>query len=439
MNSLRRTLLPAITLLLLSPTVWGEDLLSAYQQAMQTDPALAEARAQLQAAEQAKPLARSAYLPHLGAAASVGFNTGSFSGFAGLDINKAYPSNSYSVTLTQAIFNGPALARLKEAGSQIQAAAANLVYVQQQLALRVAKAYFGVLEAQAQEAIAAKQAKLLDSIYRQTQAALQIGTGDIIAVREAQARLDAARADQIRAQNTTAVARKQLERLTHQPLGPLTPLQNYQAMGPQPDAMQAWVHSALHEQPLILQAEATLHGAQDEVQVQQRARWPKLDLEGIAQHTHGNPFPGFNENQAGVSLNLSMPLFEGGQISSSVQKAQAESMASSDHLGSVRDAVQLQTESAFLNLKNSVAQLKAAKETVQSAKISLEGTRKGYEVGTRSIIDLLQTATDYIRAEQEFNVAFYQQIIARVELKAAAGQLDGNDLRAINALLGKNG
>lgn len=436
MSALRRTLLPALAALLLSPAVFGEDLLSAYQAALRTDPSLAEARAKLQAAEQDKPLARSAYLPHLGLGASVGFNTGKFSGFAGLDLSKAYLSNSYSVTLSQAIFNGAALAALKEAGSTIQAASAGLAYAEQDLALRVAKAYFAVLEAQAQEAVAAKQTKLLQSIYEQTEATLRIGTGDIISVREARARLDSAKADEIQAQNATAIARKELERLTHQPVGQLAPLRNYQALGPQPDDMQAWVAATLKSQPQILQAEAETQTAQDEVEVQRRARWPKLDLQGIAQHVHGNPFPGFTENQAGVSLNLSMPIFEGGQISSQVQKAEAQSMATADHLGSVRDAAQLRVESAFLDLKNSVAQLKAAKEAVQSAKISLEGTRKGYEVGTRSIIDLLQTATDYARAEQQYNVAYYRQITARIALKAASGQLDLADLESINHLLG---
>ncbi|WP_158006492.1 TolC family protein, partial [Acidithiobacillus thiooxidans] len=152
----------------------------------------------------------------------------------------------------------------------------------------------------------------------------------------------------------------------------------------------------------------------------------------------GNPFPGLVMNQAGVSLNLSVPLYEGGNISASVQKAQAQTVASVDHVANVRDDVTLNTQTAFLNLKNSVAQLKAAKETVDSAKLSLEGTRKGYEVGTRSIIDLLHTATDYVRAEQDYNVAFYNQVIARVQLKAASGQINMADLQAINALLVRN-
>ena len=431
----RAVFVAALLLFSVSSAVQAENLLSAYHQAYRTDPALAEARAQFQATLQDKPAARAALLPHLGLGASVGYNTGTFSGFAGLDLSKAYLSDSYSVTLTQSVFDGQSYVALRQADSRIQAQTAALLYTQQQLALRVATAYFKVLEAQSQERIAERQRRLLESIYRQTEAALKVGTGDIVAVREARARLDAARSDRIRARNAVSVAERGLERLTHAPVGHLEDLRPFTAEGPKPDDMDAWVQAAIRDQPLMHEAEAQLRTAQEAVQYQQRARWPKVDLQGIAQHVHGNPFPGFNENQAGVSLNLSMPIYQGGSISSGVQKAQALSVAQVDHVGSVRDRVRLDTQTAFLNLKDSVAQLASAKAAVESAKISLEGTRKGYEVGTRSIIDLLQTATDYIRAEQDYNVALYNQVLARVQLKAAAGQLDLQDLQAVNGLL----
>lgn len=422
---------------LLSSPAWAENLIDAYQQAYHTDPVLAQARAELSAQMQDKPLARAALLPHVGVGASVGFNTADITGFGDISINRAYLSDSYSVNITQSVFNGQAWTALKQADSRIQASAAALTYTEQQLALQVAKAYFGVLEAQAQEQVAKKQKSLLESIYKQTEATLKIGTGDIIAVREAKARVDAAEADVIKAGNGVAVAKKQLESLTHSPVEALEPLGHYQALGPQPDDMQSWVQSAVQDQPLMHQAQAQLHTAQQQVQYQQRARWPVVNLQGAAQHELGNPFPGLVINQAGVSLNLSVPLYEGGGISSSVQKAQAQTVASVDHVANVRDEVTLNTQTAFLNLKNSVAELKAARETADSAKISLEGTRKGYEVGTRSIIDLLHTATDYVRAEQDYNVAFYNQVIARVQLKAASGQINMADLEAINALLKK--
>jgi len=427
-----------VTCFLSTSPAWAENLIDAYQQAYHTDPVLAQARAELAAQMQDKPLARSALLPHVGVGAAVGFNTADITGFGNIDINRAYLSDSYSVNITQSVFNGQAWTALKQADSRIQASAAGLTYTEQQLALQVAKAYFGVLEAQAQERVAQKQKSLLESIYQQTEATLKIGTGDIIAVREAQARVDAAEADLIKASNGVAIAEKQLQRLTHHPIGVLEPLGHYRALGPQPDDMQSWVHSAVQDQPLMHQAQAQLHTAQQEVQYHQRARWPVVNLQGVAQHALGNPFPGLVMNQAGVSLNLSVPLYEGGNISASVQKAQAQTVASVDHVANVRDDVTLNTQTAFLNLKNSVAQLKAAKETVDSAKLSLEGTRKGYEVGTRSIIDLLHTATDYVRAEQDYNVAFYNQVIARVQLKAASGQINMADLQAINALLIKS-
>jgi outer membrane protein len=416
----------------------ADNLLEAYEQAFATDPALAQARAQLQAEMQGKPLARSALLPHLGAAASVGDNTARITGF-GAPISTGYLSNSYSVSLTQAVFNGQAFTALKQADSRIQASEAALAYTEQQLALQVTTAYFNVLQAQAQDRVAEKQEKLLDSIYRQTQANLQVGTGDIIAVREAQARLDAAKADVIKARNAVAVAQRSLQRLTHHPVGILEDLGRFEAMGPQPDQTQPWVDMALKSQPLLHQAEAQLRTAQEQVEYNRRERWPKINLQGIASHTLGSPFPGVDFNQIGASLNLSMPLYEGGSISAAVQQSQAQAQASVDNLANLRDEVTLNTQTAFLNLQDSVAQLHAAKETVASAKVSLEGTRKGYEVGTRSIIDLLNTATDYIRAEQDYNVALYNQVVARVQLKAAAGVLTAADLESINALLSKDG
>ncbi len=427
----------ATAALLLSSSAWAENLVEAYQQAYQTNPELAQARAELSAQMQDKPLARSALLPHVGVGADVGFNTADITGFGNIAINRAYLSDSYSVNITQSVFNGQAWTALKQADSRIQASAAALTYAEQQLALQVSTAYFAVLEAQSQEQVAQKQKTLLDSIYKQTQATLKIGTGDIIAVREAQARLDAAEADVISARNRVAVTKKQLQRLTRHPVEVLDPLGHYQALGPQPDNMQSWVESAIQDQPLVHQAEAQLHTARQQVEYNQRSRWPVVNLQGIAQHALGNPFPGLVMNQAGVSLNLSGPLYEGGGISASVQKAQAQTVASTDHLANVRDTVTLNTQTAFLNLQDSVAQLKAAKETAESAKVSLEGTRKGYEVGTRSIIDVLHTATDYARAEQNYNVAFYNQVIARVQLKAASGQINLADLQAINALLKK--
>ena len=95
----------------------------------------------------------------------------------------------------------------------------------------------------------------------------------------------------------------------------------------------------------------------------------------------------------------------------------------------------MDTQTAFLDLENSVAQYRAAEQSVTSAKVSLEGTRKGYEIGSRSIIDLLTATTNYAAAQRTYYLALYTQLVARTQLKAAAGVLTPVDIEDINSLL----
>lgn len=428
---------------LLALTVWvtspadADNLIEAYQQAFATDPALAQAQAELSSESQDKPIAHSAFLPHLGVASSMGESKANITGFGNSPISTDYPTRSASVTLTQSVFDGQASTAANQADSRIQASEAALVYTEQQLALKVTAAYFNVLQAQAQNRVSEEQEKLLNDIYHQTEANLRVGTGDIIAVQEAQANQDAAKADVIKTRNNVAVSERSLERLTHHPIGILKDIDNFEAMGPQPDQPQPWVSMALKSHPLLDQAKAQLRTAQDQVEYNQRERWPKINLQGFANHSLGSPFPGINLNQVGASVNLTLPIYEGGGISASVQQAQAQAQAKIDHLADVSDEVTLNTQTAFLNLEDSVAQLRATKVTMTSAKVSLDGTRIGYEVGTRSIIELLNTATDYFRAEQNYNLALYNHVVARLQLKAAAGVLTMTDIESVNALLSK--
>lgn len=414
----------------------AENLQEAYQQAFATNRVLAQAQAQLRADRQGAPLARSAWLPHLGVAANYGVAHAHITGFGALPpIAEDYRSDGYSVTLTQALFDGQDFATLTQAGSRIAASQAALTYTKQQLALQVTTAYFAVLEAQAEQRVIGRQEKLLDVIYQQAQAALKVGTGDIITVEEARASLAAAQANIIKATNATAIAKHTLARLTHHAVGPLAGLGRFRALGPRPDRVGPWVKAALRQDPLLHQARAQLRAAQAQVTYDQRARWPQVFLQGFAYHSLGSPIPGFDNNQYGVSVNLAMPIFDGGSIAASVRQAQAQAQASVDHIGDLQDTVKLAVQTAFLDLRDSVTELRAAKETLRAARISLHATRKGYEIGTRSIVDLLTTATDYLRAEEDYNVALYDQVVSRVQLKAAAGLLTPADITSINALL----
>ena len=413
----------------------AEDLQAAYQQAASSSPLIAQARAQLDADLAGKPLARAALLPHINADASGGMNTAYVTGFGAQTISTGYHSDLFSASLTESIFNGQAFTAMKQSDSRIRASEAALAYAQQVVALEVTQAYFGVLQAQANQRVAQQQMDLLQSIDKQTRASLQVGSGDIITVQEVQAQLDTARADLITANNAVTVAKNQLERLTHQPVEALQDITTLQPTGPQPDTIDPWLASALKNQPLLQQAQATLKVSEQQVQYAKRARWPTLTLSGIGQHAAGMLVPPVAIDQVGASLNLSIPIYEGGSTRAGIHQAEALSKASRANVVNIQDQIKLETQTAFQDLEDSVAQFQATQQSVTSAKVSMDGTRKGYEIGSRSIIDLLTATTNYAAAQRNYYLALYTQLVARTQLKSAAGVLTPADIEAINTLL----
>ena len=143
-------------------------------------------------------------------------------------------------------------------------------------------------------------------------------------------------------------------------------------------------------------------------------------------------------DQVGASLNLQIPIFEGGHTRAGIHQAQALARENRESVANTQDQIKLDTQTAFLDLENSVAQYQAAQQSVTSAKVSLDGTRKGYEIGSRSIIDLLTATSNYAAAQRNYYLALYTQLVARTQLKAAAGVLTPLDIEDINSLLNGN-
>ncbi len=416
----------------------AEDIQEAYQQAASASPVIAQARAQLDADLEGRPMARATFLPHINAQASGGMNTAHVTGFGAQPLSTGYHSDVFSASLTESIFNGQAFTAMKQVESRIRASQAALVFAEQMVALEVAQSYFSVLQAQANERVAQQQMDLLQSIADQTSANLKVGTGDIISVQEVQAQLDTAKADQIAAKNAVDVAKNQLEHLTHQPVETLQDIKTLQAIGPQPDMIWPWLTTALKNQPLLQQAQETLNVSERQVEFAKRARWPTLTLSGIGQHAAGTLIPPVAIDQIGASLNLSIPIYEGGSTRAGIHQAKALARVSKANIANLQDQIRLDTQTAFLDLQNSVAQFQATQQAVTSAQVSLAGTRKGYEIGSRSIIDLLTATTNYAAAQRNYYLALYTQLVARTQLKAAAGVLTPLDIEVINNLLHGN-
>ena len=392
-------------------------------------------------------LARSAIMPTVNASADIyrdhtditgfGKDFGSSSPAASAfgDITETYTGGSYSVSLSQSLVNGQAWAGLRSASARVRAGEAAVKAAEQDLIRQVTEAYFGVLMARADERVALGQKALLKEILDQARANLNIGSGDIISLKEAQASFDTARSRCISAQNAVELALQQLRRLTQQDPGPLDDVGPITALGPVPDQVAPWIITAEANQPLLEQVREEHRAAADQVDIARRARWPDLFLSAGYGYNKGNFLPSVETKNLQVGLVCNLPFYEGGRISAQIAKARAQEAASQYRMEDLRDRIELNTRNAFLTLKNSVSRFNAAGQALDSARTSLDATRKGYEIGARSIIDLLTSAQAYENIQRDYYQALYDHVLARVRLKWAAGIINETDVTAINELL----
>ncbi|WP_242522678.1 TolC family outer membrane protein [Candidatus Methylacidiphilum infernorum] len=412
-----------------------EDLAQIFQEALESDPILSRENYLFNGSQAGVSLARAALGPTLSVNAAAGegslinVNINSFSLATGTSFE------FYTVLLTQPLFDGQKLSALKAAKYQRQAQSSAVQYQKQQLILRVVQAYFGVLQAQANERVAESELALYEEILKQTEAFLKTGKGDVVAVKEAKARFDLSQSNLITAKNALNIAKAILERIIHKPVAELADVVEISPMNPTPNSMDPWVKMAIANQPLIKQAKALLDASYAQLEQNKRAHWPVLSLMGSTSQLAVNAIP-VNLQVAAGFLTLSMPLYDG-QIDQRIKQSQAQARATSEALRNTSDQAKLDTEEAFLNLQSSVLQLKSAKTALDSAQTSYEATKKGYEIGTRSIVDLLTVIADLSNAKRNYYNALYNHIVSRAQLKAAAGILAEEDIMAFNSILKK--
>ncbi len=412
-----------------------DDLSSIYKDAMNSDPQLARASAGLETAKTEKPLARSRLLPRLTANGEIARRYNKLEGIQPDTIKTYYWGGDYTVALVQPVFDGQAWVSMKIAENIISAGEAELMSARQDLILRTFEAYFNFLHAQADVHVAEKQRELLKSILDQTQAFLEVGAGDITAVKEARARYDASESQLIAARNHFTIARRDLELLVHRPVSSLADLSSITPRLPEPDNMQNWVDAALANQPVLISARSRLEAADKKVEYARRERWPRLDLRASGGYLNGGYFPEMRTTHTEAGIVMTIPLYLGGSIFAKTAQAESRAVESRHNLKYLEDQVTIQAQNAFLRLRDSVAWFKAAKQAMESAKVSMDATSTGYHVGTRTAIDALDLTQFYIAKKRDYIVALYEHVLARTRLKAAAGVIGPEDIEAINSML----
>jgi outer membrane protein len=458
---MRHCLLSLGIIFSLTCTVHAEDLWQSYELAQASDPQLQSAGAQRQNAQEQIILSRSALLPQ--ANASVGYQDSSFGRPAKepntqVEIGDAEgrtKTKTYGAQVNQSIYDHANYTRLKAARKQAEAADQTFKAAEQALLVRVADAYFRVLTTQDSLASSQAEEKAVGRQLEQAEQRFNVGLTAITDVHEARARHDGAIAAAILSENALDDARAALTELTGKIIEQVASVkENIPLEAPSGD-WQSWVDKAMQSSPTLSARSLESQAAEQQIQTAKAARLPTigatlgynkdsseqrndltlLNIPINANRIGGRTTSDSSGDSSQIGINVNIPLFSGFATSARIRQAVLDSEISKDRLEQERRAITRSTRNAFRSVIAGVSEVKARQQALVSAKSALEATEAGFEVGTRTIVDVLLSQQVLFQAQRDYSQARHNFLVNGLKLKSSAGTITPEDLRAVNGLL----
>lgn len=461
---IRRPLAFALALALLPAAAPAADLLQVYQLAREGDPQLSAAEGGARATREGAVQARAAMLPQLDGSASLQRSrtegpatqtqfdpaTGQPVRFTG-DTESDTRTRNVGVNLQQMVYDRARFTQLESqralaraADFQVEAAGDNLI-------TRTSAAYFNVLVALETLEAAKAAEEALRKQFEFASKRLEVGLAPITDVHEARAQYDSARANTIVARNAVEDAYQALAEITGQPVASLKALpENFQPALPETRDVEGWVATAIENNPALRAQQERLQSAEAGVGTARAGYWPTLYLNGsfgdrrtTGDSTFSSPLlpaavtnPIENESRGpSVGITLSVPIFNGGATASRVRQAIAQRDVAADELEQQRRALVRNTRNAYQTLVAGISEVEARRLALVSARSAYEASQVGLEVGTRTVLDVLNNQQNLFDAQRAYAQARYNFLQNRLILEQAAGTLDVEDVQEINRLL----
>ena len=434
------TLIIAIASAITSVNAQAEDLLTVYQQALLNDTVVLKAQAQYDIVKEDIEQARAALLPNINAFGS--YTDGENESYLlGSTLTTKYNSLGYGASLNMQLYHHSSWLSLDIA--EKSAHQSDLIYqvAKQDLIVRVAQAYFALLGtkddlefAQAEKAAIARQ-------LEQTKQRFSVGLTAITDVHEAQAQFDNAVTEEIRAENAIFNAEEELQVITNTYPSDINILNTdrFSTTTPNPNSADEWQQSAEAKNLDLITAKVGIDISKQAIDAARSGHYPTLDFGATYQSTDGDTTgplgdinaPALNDYSIGVTLNV--PIYSGGAIQSSVRQAQNRFVLASQDLMQTHRAVVRTTRNAYNTVIATISGIRAFEQSVLSASKALEATEAGFEVGTRTIVDVLDSTRNLYNAKRNLSSTRYSYIQNVLLLKRAGGTITDEDITAINA------
>jgi outer membrane protein len=413
---------------LASTSARSETLADIYQSAVKNDAIASAAKATYKANKEILKQGRAVLLPQL-TASSTRVEPSS-------DDNSDPHKTTYAASLSQSLFNVPAWFQFRSAKKIDQLAEAQFATQQQSLIIRVSESYFNVLRAYDNKQTRKAEELAIQRQLEQVTERFEVGLLPITDVHEIQAIFDDASVNSLEANGALDIAFDQLQVLSGNHHNQLAGLKDdFVALAPNPTASESWVALALannfelkasflNQQAAKQTAKAAK--AQHLPKITVSADYSKRDIEATTASE------ALTTEQTAINLNLSMPIFSGGLISSQARQSTYQAQAAEqNYIAAKRNTMQAARSNHQLAITNT-ARVKARKQAIISAESALKATQAGYEVGTRNIVDVLMAQRTLFQAQRNYSNARYDYILSMMRLKQVAGQLSAEDVYGLN-------
>jgi len=430
-------------LLSCSTAVLSMDLLKAYETAKLQDATILAARATAQAGRENLPQALAQLLPNI--SASVGYNqnnlTSTTPNFLGVEqtTKTDYPSQSQTLTLRQPLYRPFLKAQYQQAGARVDDANAVLNQEEQSLVVRVVGDYFEAMLTHEQLNLVLAQRKAYTTQLDVARKSFAGGSGTRTDIDAAQAQLDLNAAEEIEARQNMVYTLRQLELLVGQPIDQLSTLNisKLQLLSPQPNNLLDWITRAEQNSPQIKSLKALVEVARLEVNKNQSGHYPTLDA--IAQLSRSQSENITNTqnryNNASVGLQLTVPLFAGGAVTSSVRQALAARDRAEQLLEAGRRDLGLRVHKEFRSLTENIPKISALEQALISADQLVLSSSKSFQAGSRTVVDVLNAEQKRSVVLRDLAQARYIYLISNIRLLALVGAADVEAVRSINQVL----
>lgn len=424
-------------------SLFASDLLEVYRYALCNDPTLQAAKETQLAAREQLPQARAQFLPVISASATnFAYHqtpaTGSVNNILNTSTNTSgisFNQSTYGLTLNQPIFYYQQWIQLSSAATQVKQANATYAAAEQDLIVRTIQGYFNVLKASDTLKFSKANRKQLAKILEQTQLKFKVGLIAITDVQIAKAQYDTALAQEISDENALANQKELLREITGQPIESFAFVrENLALKSPDPADPEKWVMTATDQNYALQAARFNAEASRINIKNTSAGHLPTLNINSnLTKQTSALGTPATKFSDVGLQVNL--PLFNGGSITSKTRQAVHTYEQTQKQMETLYRKTESNTRQAYRGVLTQISQIAAQQQAIVSTESALKATEASFNVGTRTIVDVLTAQTNLIQAKKNYANARYDYIIQTVLLKQAAGTLCPEEVQHINAWL----